>query len=45
MYDGGASRRFIGDATPRGIRATGVIAGGESGDPTDATFGKQLARG
>jgi penicillin amidase len=42
MYDGGASRRFIGDATPRGIRATEVIAGGESGEPTDPTFGNQL---
>ncbi len=42
MYDGGASRRFSGDATPRGIRATEVIAGGESGEPTDPTFGSQL---
>jgi penicillin G amidase len=42
MYEGGASRRFIGDATPRGIRATEVIAGGESGEPTDPTFGNQL---
>ena len=36
------SRRFIGDAPPRGIRATEVIAGGESGEPTDPTFGNQL---
>ena len=42
MYEGGASRRFIGDAPPRGIRATEVIAGGESGEPTDPTFGNQL---
>lgn len=38
----GPSRRFIGEARPRGIRATHVIAGGESGDPGHPTFGNQL---
>lgn len=41
-FGGGPSRRFIGEATPRGIRATQVIAGGESGEPTDPWFGNQL---
>ena len=42
MFNGGPSRRFIGEATPRGIRATQVIPGGESGEPTGPWFGNQL---
>src|SRR3954469_24678575 len=42
VYGNGPSRRFVGEATPHGIRATEVIAGGESGEPTDPTFGNQL---
>ena len=42
MFNGGPSRRFVGEATPHGIRATHVIAGGESGEPTDPWFGNQL---
>jgi len=38
----GPSRRFIGEATPLRIRAKQVIAGGESGEPTEPTFGDQL---
>jgi penicillin amidase len=38
----GPSRRFVGEATPQGIRATQVIAGGESGEPTGLWFGNQL---
>jgi penicillin G amidase len=41
-YGNGPARRFIGEATPRGIRATEIIAGGESGEPTNPTFGNQL---
>jgi penicillin G amidase len=41
-YFNGPSRRFLGEATPHGIRATEVIAGGESGEPTEPTFGNQL---
>ncbi|MDX6720703.1 MAG: penicillin amidase [Solirubrobacteraceae bacterium] len=41
-FGGGPSRRFIGKATPLGIRATQVIAGGESGEPTGLWFGNQL---
>jgi penicillin amidase len=42
MFDHGPSRRFIGEAAPSGIRATQVIAGGESGEPADPWFGNQL---
>jgi penicillin amidase len=38
----GPSRRFIGEAGPHGIRATEVIPGGESGEPTHPWFGNQL---
>ncbi|HEY0344482.1 MAG TPA: penicillin acylase family protein [Solirubrobacteraceae bacterium] len=38
----GPSRRFIGEATPRGIRATQVIPGGESAEPSSPWFGNQL---
>jgi penicillin amidase len=41
-FGGGPSRRFVGEATPRGIRATQIIAGGESGEPTGLWFGNQL---
>jgi penicillin G amidase len=41
-FNHGPSRRFIGEAGPRGIRATEVIPGGESGEPTDPWFGNQL---
>jgi len=41
-FSGGPSRRFIGEAQPHGIRATQVIPGGESGEPTDPWFGNQL---
>src|SRR4051794_5750101 len=41
-YFNGPARRFVGEAAPRGIRATEVIPGGESGEPTDPTFGNQL---
>jgi penicillin amidase len=42
MFGSGPSRRFIGTAPPNGIKATQVIPGGESGEPTDPTFGNQL---
>lgn len=41
-FNQGPSRRFIGEAMPRGIRATEVIPGGESGEPTGPWFGNQL---
>ena len=41
-FGSGPSRRFIGDARPRGIDATQVIPGGDSGEPSDAAFGNQL---
>jgi penicillin amidase len=42
MFNSGPSRRFIGDAQPKGIQATQVIPGGESAEPADPTFGNQL---
>jgi penicillin G amidase len=42
MFSSGPSRRFIGDGQRRGIQATLVIPGGESGEPADPTFGNQL---
>ena len=41
-FGSGPSRRFIGEAQPNGIQATQVIPGGESGEPSDPTFGNQL---
>jgi penicillin G amidase len=38
----GPSRRFIGEAAPHGIRATQVIPGGESAEPSSPWFGNQL---
>jgi penicillin amidase len=42
MFAQGPSRRFVGEAAPSGIRATQVIPGGESAEPSSPWFGNQL---
>jgi penicillin amidase len=42
MFNGGPSRRFVGQASPGQITAVQVIPGGESGVPGTPFFGNQL---